>query len=77
MEVPRSHGSTLIYLGRQFSSLTIKLVQVGNEFIVLDAGHISYDIALYRVEKTNPLQFREKAGKPPESELITAFFVNF
>jgi hypothetical protein len=55
----------------------IKLVQVGDEFVVLDAGHISYDIALYRVEKTNPLQFREKAGKPPESELITAFFVDF
>lgn len=63
-----------LYLGRWFPSLTIKLVQAGNEFIILDAGHISYDVALYRVEKTNPLRFREKAGKPPESELITFFF---
>jgi len=43
------------------------LAQIGDEFIILDAGHISYDVALYRVEKTVPLRFREKAGKPPET----------
>jgi hypothetical protein len=51
-------------------SLTINPVQVGKAFVVLDAGHINFDVGLFYVKSKSPLQFREKAGKPPESKLF-------
>jgi len=42
-----------------------KNLTVGKEFVILDAGHINYDVALYYVNSISPLQFREKAGNSP------------
>ena len=35
---------------------------------------MNFDVALFYVKSTSPLKFREKAGKPPESELISIIF---
>lgn len=49
-------------------------MQAGKEFVVLDAGHINYDVALYSIKSTSPLQFKEKGGNSPGSELISVIF---
>ena len=50
-------------------------MQAGKEFVLLDAGHINFNVALYCIESMSPkLRFHEKAGNAPGSELISVIF---